>query len=221
MTYKPHFLVEQTFDSDIQHTLTENENGRKEMYIEGIFMQGDRKNRNGRIYPAAILENQMKLYSENFIKSGKATGELDHPNTGPKINTDRISHLIVEMRRDGSDFFGKAKLLNTPMGNIARGLIEGGVQLGVSTRGLGTVKESNGAMVVQEDFILNTVDIVSQPSAHDAWVTGIMESAEWVWNPDTQLVEKVCVEIKEEFERKAPDEAKILEAWTKYIQAIK
>lgn len=210
-------ITEENFEVNV---ITESlEEGRKpNLFIEGIFMQGDKKNRNGRIYPSRVLENQMNYYVENFVKKNRSLGELNHP-AGPTINLDKVSHIITEMKRDGSDFYGKAKIINTPMGNIARSLIEEGASLGVSTRGLGTVKPSGGAMVVQEDFVLNTVDIVSQPSAHDAWVNGIMEGKEWVWDGDS-LHEVTMKEIKKELDKPKLNESEILKAWNKYLNSI-
>lgn len=182
------------------------EGGKKNYFIEGIFMQGDVKNRNGRIYPAGTLEKEMKRYQTEFIEPKRALGELGHPD-GPTINGDRVSHLITDMRRDGSDFYGKAKILSTPMGEIVKSLLDEGVKIGVSTRGLGSVKEKNGVMEVQNDFHLATVDIVTDPSAPNAFVNGIMENREYYydiatasWRP--QQVADVIEEIVEEVEKK-------------------
>jgi len=182
------------------------EGGKKNYFIEGIFMQGDVKNRNGRIYPAGTLEKEMKRYQTEFIEPKRALGELGHPD-GPTINGDRVSHLITDMRRDGSDFYGKAKILGTPMGEIVKSLLDEGVKIGVSTRGLGSVREKNGVMEVQNDFHLATVDIVTDPSAPNAFVNGIMENREYyydiasaTWRP--QQVAEVIEEIVEEVEKK-------------------
>jgi hypothetical protein len=210
-------ITEQNFD--VNYIRENLEEGRKPtLWIEGIFMQGDIKNRNGRIYPATILERQMNYYVENFVSKHRSLGELNHPN-GPTINLDKVSHMITEMRRDGSDFYGKAKILDTPMGNIARSLIDEGASLGVSTRGLGSVKQSGGAMVVQEDFVLNTVDIVSQPSAMDAWVNGIMEGVEWIWDGDT-LKEVTLNEIKKDLDKPLLTEAQVLRNWKKFLKTL-
>jgi hypothetical protein len=157
-------LITEVYDE--ASVLTEaSEDGKKGYFIEGIFMQGDVRNRNGRIYPSAILENEMKRYNDQFIKTKRALGELGHPN-GPQINGDRVSHLITEMKRDGSNFVGKAKILSTPMGEIVKTFIDEGVKVGVSTRGLGSVKPTKeGIMEVQDDFHLATVDIVTDPSS--------------------------------------------------------
>ena len=163
--------------------LTESsESGKKGYFIEGIFMQGDIKNRNGRIYPANILEKEMQRYTSDFIKTKRALGELGHPN-GPQINGDRVSHLITEMKRDGSNFIGKAKILSTPMGEIVKTFIDEGVRIGVSTRGLGSVKPTKeGIMEVQDDFHLATVDIVTDPSGPNCFVNGIMENTEYYYD---------------------------------------
>lgn len=189
--------------------LTEsNEEGKKSYFIEGIFMQGDIQNRNGRIYPSAILEKEMKRYNEEFIQRKRALGELGHPD-GPQINGDRVSHLITEMRRDGPNFYGKAKILGTPMGEIVKTFIDEDVKIGVSTRGLGSVKpKKDGIMEVQPDFRLATVDIVTDPSAPSAFVNGIMENVEYYYNIATNSwlpmnVQEEAVEVVEEIEKEA------------------
>lgn len=165
---------------DIQ-VLTEEKDGKKNYYIEGIFLQGDLTNRNGRNYPVNILEREVTKYNENFVGTGRALGELGHPD-GPTINLDRVSHKILSLKREGNNFIGKAKLLETPMGKIAKSLLDDGVKLGVSSRGLGSMTEKNGINYVGEDFMLATAaDIVADPSAPDAFVEGIMEGKEWVW----------------------------------------
>ena len=163
--------------------LVEQKNGKKSMYIEGVFLQGNIKNRNGRMYPMETLRREVSRYSENHIQSGRALGELGHPE-GPTVNLDRVSHKIVSLRESGSNFVGKAKILNTPMGKIASSLIEEGVKLGVSSRGVGSLQQTKeGFAVVGEDFMLATAaDIVADPSAPDAFVEGIMEGKEWVWD---------------------------------------
>ena len=210
-------ITEQNFD--VNYIRENLEEGKKpNLFIEGIFMQGDIKNRNGRIYPAKILENQMNFYVENYVSKHRSLGELNHPN-GPTINLDKVSHMITAMYREGSDFYGKAKILDTPMGNIARSLIDEGASLGVSTRGLGSVKNSGGAMVVQEDFVLNTVDIVSQPSAMDAWVNGIMEGVEWIWQGGA-LKEVTLNEIKKDLDKPLLTEAQVLRNWKKFLKTL-
>ena len=163
--------------------LVEQKNGKKSMYIEGVFLQADMKNRNGRVYPMETLRREVGRYSENHITSGRALGELGHPE-GPTVNLDRVSHKIVSLRESGSNFIGKAKILSTPMGKIASSLIEEGVKLGVSSRGVGSLQQTKeGYSVVGEDFMLATAaDIVADPSAPDAFVSGIMEGKEWVWD---------------------------------------
>ena len=163
--------------------LVENKNGKKSMYIEGVFLQADMKNRNGRVYPMETLRREVGRYSENHITSGRALGELGHPE-GPTVNLDRVSHKIVSLKESGSNFIGKAKILGTPMGKIASSLIEEGVKLGVSSRGVGSLQQTKeGYSVVGEDFMLATAaDIVADPSAPDAFVSGIMEGKDWVWD---------------------------------------
>lgn len=190
------------------NVLTElnEETGKKSYFIEGIFMQGDVKNRNGRIYPSATLEKEMARYQKEFIEPKRALGELGHPD-GPTINGDRVSHLITAMRKEGSDFYGKAKILSTPMGEIVKSLLDEGVKIGVSTRGLGSVREKNGVMEVQNDFHLATVDIVTDPSAPNAFVNGIMENREYYydiastsWRPKEVI--EIIEDIVEEVEKK-------------------
>lgn len=164
---------------DVQY-IVEESNGKKNMYIEGVFLQSDLKNRNGRVYPKEIMQREVARYTKESIDTKRAMGELGHPD-GPTVNLDRVSHLIVSLKEDGNNYIGKAKILDTPMGNIARNLIEEGAQLGVSSRGLGSLKERNGINEVQDDFMLSTAaDIVSDPSAPDAFVQGIMENREWI-----------------------------------------
>ena len=163
--------------------LVEQKNGKKSMYIEGVFLQGNIKNRNGRMYPMETLRREVARYNENHVVAGRALGELGHPD-GPTVNLDRVSHKIVSLKESGSNFIGKAKILNTPMGKIASSLIEEGVRLGVSSRGIGSLKMTReGVNIVGDDFMLATAaDIVADPSAPDAFVEGIMEGKEWVWD---------------------------------------
>ena len=163
--------------------LVEQRNGKKSMYIEGIFLQGDLQNRNGRMYPINVLRKEVARYNENHIQKGRALGELGHPD-GPTVNLYRVSHKITSLKESGSNFIGKAKILNTPMGKIAASLVEEGVKLGVSSRGIGSLKPTReGVNVVGDDFMLSTAaDIVADPSAPDAFVEGIMEGKEWVWD---------------------------------------
>ena len=176
--------------------LVENKNGKKSMYIEGVFLQGNITNRNGRMYPMETLRKEVGRYNENHIQSGRALGELGHPE-GPNVNLDRVSHKIVSLKESGANFIGKAKILGTPMGKIAANLVEEGVKLGVSSRGIGSLKATReGINVVGDDFMLATAaDIVADPSAPDAFVEGIMEGKEWVWE-GTILREKKAEEMK-------------------------
>lgn len=168
---------------DVQYITESKETGGKDWFIEGIFLQSDIKNRNGRMYPVNVLEKEVNRYVTESIQKNRAYGELGHP-AGPAINLDRVSHLITELKRDGKNFIGKAKLTETPMGQIARGLLESGASLGVSSRAMGTLKEDKGVMIVQEDLRLSTAaDIVADPSAPDAFVKGIMENVEWLYDP--------------------------------------
>ena len=167
--------------SDVKF-ITEGKGAKKKMYIEGVFLQGNLKNRNGRMYPVDTLAKEVSRYNESFVAKGRAVGELGHPD-GPTVNLDRVSHKIVNLHQEGNNFVGKAQLLETPMGKIAKSLLAEGVTLGVSSRGIGTLKEDrDGIKVVGEDFQLATAaDIVADPSAPDAFVNGIMEGKEWVW----------------------------------------
>ena len=177
--------------------LTESRNGKKSLYIEGIFLQGNIKNRNGRMYPMETLQKEVGRYIKEQVAEGRAVGELGHPDS-PTVNLDRVSHKIISLRESGSNFIGKAKILeSTPMGKIASGLLSEGVKLGVSSRGIGSLKPTKeGFNVVGDDFMLATAaDIVSDPSAHDAFVEGVMEGKEWVWE-GTILKERKVDEIK-------------------------
>ena len=161
--------------------ITEGKGGRKNHFIEGVFLQGAIKNRNGRMYRTETLAREVDKYNESYIKAGRSLGELGHPD-GPTINLDRVSHLITSLKQEGNNFVGKARILDTPMGNIAKSLLDEGVKLGVSSRGLGSIKEENGIKIVADDFMLATAaDIVADPSAPDAFVNGIMEGREWVY----------------------------------------
>jgi len=174
-------LIKEVFDTT--SLVVENKLGKgKEYFIEGIFLQSELKNRNGRMYPESVMDKEVGRYMESLVKQNRAYGELGHPDT-PSINLDRVSHLIVDLRKEGTNYIGKAKILETPMGNIARGLLDGGANLGVSSRALGSLQMNReGVQVVQDDFMLSTAaDIVADPSAPDAFVRGIMESVEWVF----------------------------------------
>lgn len=184
---------------DIQFVTEAAEGGAKNYYITGVFMQANKQNRNGRVYPAEILEREVKRYSDTYITSNRAFGELGHPD-GPTINLDRVSHMIKELYRDGDNFVGKAKIMDTPMGRIVKNLMDEGARLGVSSRGMGSLKQSNGVNIVQSDFYLSTAaDIVADPSAPDAFVDGIMEGKEWIWDNGI-LRESTIGEYKKEIE---------------------
>ena len=192
-------LISEYHDSNLQVITEAKKDGKKEYVIEGVFMQADKKNRNGRIYEKSILEAAVNKYVTEQVKTGRAVGELDHP-AGPGINLDKVSHKITELRFEGSDVIGRASILQTPMGKIVEGLLEGGVKLGVSSRGMGTLEKKNGVMQVGKDFMLATVDIVQDPSAPEAFVNGIMEGVDWVWDNGIlkpQEIEIIETEIKE------------------------
>jgi hypothetical protein len=189
-------LITEHFDN--LEYLTEEKDGQKNTYIEGVFMQAESKNRNGRIYPKEVLFSAVDKYVTEQVKPGRAVGELDHPE-GPQINLDKVSHKITELRANGNDVVGKAQILNTPMGKIVEGLIQGGVKLGVSSRGMGTVENSQAGNIVKDDFLLATVDIVQDPSAQGAFVNGIMEGVEWIWDNGilkAQQLEKYETEVR-------------------------
>lgn len=200
---------------EVKYISEAKEDGGKNMYIEGIFLQADIKNRNGRMYSSDIMENEVNRYLKESVAAKRAFGELGHPS-GPQINLDRVSHIITELRRDGSNWIGKARLTETPMGNIARGLIESGAQLGVSSRGMGSLKlNREGINEVQNDFRLATAaDIVADPSAPDAFVNGIMEGVEWVMDPRggwkaIDLAEKTRLEIEKAVSSRELEEKKL------------
>lgn len=222
-------LITEVFDEDCSVVTESTENGKKGYFIEGIFMQGDIKNRNGRIYPSSILENEMNRYNNDFVKTKRALGELGHPN-GPQINGDRVSHLIVDMKRDGNNFIGKAKIIPTPMGEIVKTFIDEGVKIGVSTRGLGSVKATKeGIMEVQNDFHLATVDIVTDPSGPNCFVNGIMENTEYYYDIAAgnwrvaEKLEETVKELKKEYKQtiRKFDEGKALKIFENFISSLK
>jgi len=198
--------------------ITEEIKGKKSLYIQGPFMMAEVKNRNGRIYPAEVLFKEMKRYNENYVAKNRAFGELGHPE-GPNINLERVSHMITELKQDGNNVWGKAKIMDTPYGQIVQNLINNGAQLGVSSRGMGTLEEKNGTKVVKDDFYLATAaDIVADPSAPEAFVQGIMEGKEWIWESGV-LKEKALNEIKRNIKSsssKKLDETK-LKAFNKFL----
>tara|TARA_Y100001972_G_C7554949_1_gene278863 strand:- start:64 stop:720 length:657 start_codon:yes stop_codon:yes gene_type:complete len=186
------------YTEDNLEFFTEEKNGKKTYAIEGIFMQAEAKNRNGRIYPRGVMESAVSKYNIEQVQKGRAVGELNHPE-GPTVNLDKVSHKIETLDWQGNNVVGKATILETPMGQIVKGLLDGGVKLGVSTRGMGSLQRGQDAMIVKDDFLLNAVDIVQDPSAPSAFVNGVMEGVEWVWNNgmiEAQTIEKMETEIK-------------------------
>ena len=191
-------LIAEYTENDIQCLVEAKEDGSKTYTIEGVFAQAERKNRNGRVYPKPIMEKAVNKYVGDQVSKGRAVGELNHPE-GPTVNLDKVSHKIESLDFQGNDVVGKATILETPMGMIVKGLLDGKVQLGVSTRGMGSLQNNGNAMVVKDDFILNAIDIVQDPSAPSAFVNGVMEGVEWVWNNgiiEPQAIEKMETEIK-------------------------
>lgn len=191
-------LISEFTETNLECLIEAKENGDKKFVIEGVFAQADKKNRNGRVYPKPIMERAVGKYVQEQVSKKRAVGELNHPE-GPTVNLDKVSHLITDLKLEGNDVIGKAQILDTPMGKIVKGLLEGGVQLGVSTRGMGSLENRNGVAYVKDDFILSTVDIVQDPSAPDAFVNGIMEGVDWVWNNgilEPQVIEDMETEIK-------------------------
>ena len=206
---------------DAKIVITEGKNGKRNTFIEGVFLQAEICNRNGRMYPMRTMEREVQKYNENFVKSGRALGELGHPD-GPTINLDRASHLITSLKREGNNFVGKARLLETPMGKIAKQLLDEGVKLGVSSRGLGSIKEENGVKIVGEDFMLATAaDIVADPSAPDAFVNGIMEGKEWVW-ANGNIAESKIDEIKRRIDNAAQNqlEERKISAFSEFLKNL-
>lgn len=184
---------------DAVEFLIEESGSKKTHFIEGVFLQADIKNRNNRVYSMDVLEKEVGRYAESYISKDRALGELGHPE-GPTVNLDRVSHKIISLQKEGHNFIGKAKILDAPMGKIAKNLIDEGVKLGVSSRGIGSITEKNGASYVRDDFMLATAaDIVADPSAPDAFVEGIMEGKEWVWNNGI-LTERYISSIKKQLD---------------------
>ena len=185
---------------EVQYLKEEDEKGKKNYKIKGIFLQGDIKNRNGRIYPVEVLEKEVNRYSKEFIDENRAYGELGHPE-GLTVNLERVSHMVTSLKRDGKNFVGEAKIMSTPMGNIVSNIMDDGGKLAVSSRGMGSLQQKNGANYVNKDFYLATAaDIVADPSAPQAFVQGIMEGKEWIWNNGV-LKEVDVAEIQEDIER--------------------
>ncbi|MFN9719316.1 MAG: primosomal protein [Planctomycetota bacterium] len=209
---------------EIQYITEANEKGEKNLFIEGIIMQGDIKNRNGRVYPSNVLIKEMNRYNDNYVTKNRAFGELGHPQ-GPTINLDRVSHLFTELKANGSNVVGKAKIIDTPMGNIVKGLIESGAQLGISSRGMGSVKPNKeGIMEVQNDFMLATAgDIVADPSAPDAFVKGIMEGVDWIYDvaSSSWIAANTFDRIEEEVKKtKQFDEALALNMFKQFLKSL-
>ena len=191
-------LIAEFTENNLEVLTEDKDNGEKTYAIEGIFMQANQKNRNGRIYPRDVMNAAVSKYVNDQVSKGRACGELNHPE-GPTVNLDKVSHKIESLQWEGDDVVGKATILETPMGKIVKGLLDGGVSLGVSTRGMGSLKNGNDAMIVQKDFMLNAVDIVQDPSAPSPFVNGVMEGVEWVWNNgiiEAQTIEQMETEIK-------------------------
>ena len=216
-------LITEVYDQDIQFITEAKEDGGKNYFIEGVFMQGDIKNRNGRIYPMEILMKEVDRYNKEYIKQNRAYGELGHPQ-GPTINLERVSHMIKELYQDGSDVIGRAKIMTeTPMGKIVKNLMDEGAKLGVSSRGMGTLRQKNGVNEVQNDFQLATAaDIVADPSAPNAFVQGIMEGVEWIQNVSGNWVSQYIEETQEEIRsasKKNLQEAKF-KAFTKFLKQL-
>ena len=191
-------LISEYTDQNLECIVEAKGDGSKKYAIEGVFMQAEQKNRNGRVYPRAVMESAVGKYIDEQVSKGRAVGELNHPE-GPTVNLDKVSHKIENLQWKGNDVVGKATILNTPMGKIVEGLLDGGVRVGVSTRGMGSLQRSGGAMTVGPDFMLNAVDIVQDPSAPNAFVNGVMEGVEWVWNNgiiEARHIEQMETEIK-------------------------
>jgi len=195
-------LITEVYEQNIEYVTEAKEDGSKNYFIEGVFMQAEIKNRNGRMYPISTLENEVNRYNENYINKNRAYGELGHPD-GPTINLERVSHMIKSLKREGNDIIGRAKIMETPMGSIVKNLMDEGATLGVSSRGMGTLKERDGCNVVQDDFQLATAaDIVADPSAPSAFVESIYEGVDWL-NIDGRWVPQYVEESREKL-RKAP-----------------
>ena len=194
--------------------LSEEKEGKRSHFIEGVFLQSEIENKNGRKYPFKTLEREVAKYDESYIRKGRALGELGHPD-GPSINLDKVSHKIESLRAEGNNFIGRAKILDTPMGNIAKNLLDEGVRLGVSSRGMGSLRKEGNCNIVQDDFMLATAaDIVADPSAPDAFVDGIMEGKEWVWDNGI-LKESAIAQIKQEI-----DEATLINLQERKVSAF-
>ena len=214
-------LICEVNEQDVEYITEAKENGQKDYKIKGVFMQGEIKNRNGRVYPMQVLDEQVKKYNENYVKQNRAYGELGHPS-GPTINLERVSHMITDLNKEGNNYIGEAKIMDTPYGKIVKNLMDEGAKLGVSSRGMGSLKQNGNSQVVQKDYHLATAaDIVADPSAPDAFVEGIMEGKEWVWDNGV-LREAQVNEYKKEIQRTTKDmlEKAKLKVFTDFLSKL-
>ena len=216
-------LIKEEINLDDLEFIVEGAGADKKYHIKGVFMQAEQKNRNGRVYPNGVLQREVKRYNDKYISEKRAFGELGHPDN-PSINLDRVSHVMTELYEDGNNFIGKARILETPNGKIVKTFLDEGCKLGVSSRGVGTLKPQDGFQLVQDDFHLSTAaDIVSDPSAPDAWVQGIMEGADWVMTETGDWREIDYYETKKVLKEaaKADFEEKLLEKWENFCLKVK
>jgi len=214
-------LICEVNEENLEYISEAKENGEKDYKIKGVFMQGEIKNRNGRVYPMQVLDEQVQKYKESYIDKNRAYGELGHPN-GPTINLERVSHMITDLKKEGSNYIGEAKIMDTPYGKIVKNLMDEGASLGVSSRGMGSLKQNGSSQVVQKDYHLATAaDIVADPSAPDAFVEGIMEGKEWVWDNGV-LREAQVNDYKEEIKKtsKADLEGAKLKIFTDFLSKL-
>ena len=214
-------LFSEAVESEVEYITEEKEGGGKNYKIRGIFIQADVKNRNGRVYPMEVLQKEVSKYNKNFISEKRAFGELGHPD-GPTVNLERVSHMITSLKEDGKNFIGEAKIMSTPMGEIVKSLMDEGAKLGVSSRGMGSLDQKGGANYVRDDFYLATAaDIVADPSAPNAFVEGIMEGKEWVWN-NGALLEAEMVQMQKEFDvkQRQKDAKKEALAFAKFLKRL-
>lgn len=215
------FLRESIDFNEVQ-IITEGTGDSKQLYIEGCFAQAEKKNRNGRVYPKAIMENAVKKYVTEFVDSRRALGELSHPESRPTVKPELASHLITKLQFEGNNVMGRAKVLNTPQGNVLKGLLEGGVQMGVSTRGLGSIYEQNGTTYVKDDFAMMAIDAVSDPSGIDCWVNAINESRDWIYidgRYEEREIETAKKAIKTASKKQLDEQ--MLKQFTKFMNTIK
>ena len=214
-------LICEVNEENLEYISEAKENGEKDYKIKGVFMQGEIKNRNGRVYPMQVLDEQVQKYKESYIDKNRAYGELGHPN-GPTINLERVSHMITDLKKEGNNYIGEAKIMDTPYGKIVKNLMDEGASLGVSSRGMGSLKQNGNSQVVQKDYHLATAaDIVADPSAPDAFVEGIMEGKEWVWDNGV-LREAQVNEYKKEIQRTTKDmlEKAKLKVFTDFLSKL-